>query len=434
MVHYSETELRTIFQNPHLLGHLAGKTKLTSLHSDWMKYLWNGKEHRSLRAHRGSYKTTAITELGPILWLARYPDCRIAIVKKTYTSASESVRNIANIMMTSDVRDFLEDMWGPWKFTTLKDGKATVSAKKTKTKEGSLTALGTDSSFTGSHFDVVIFDDIIDLDDRLSRSERDHTKIVVGEFMANIVDPGGFVICTGTPWHPDDAWRVMPPPLDYPVSATHLLTEDEILDKKKFVTPVMWQVNYELSFISEQDMLFTNPCLGRWHYDEVSDVKAHLDAAYDGNHYCALTIMGRLPDRRFNAAGWVFPGNVKEWLPTIVQKMMQYKCSTLYTETNADRGYTADALRKFPAVQDSGIWIRDYDERMKKHQKIATFGYELWKHTEWDEAGSDRDYLEQATTYMEDNEPDDAIDSFASLAREGKYSVTKSWGGNIWNF
>ena len=51
---------------PHLLGHMVGKTKLKELHSDWCKMVWDspGGKHFSLMAHRGAYKTTAVTEVG----------------------------------------------------------------------------------------------------------------------------------------------------------------------------------------------------------------------------------------------------------------------------------------------------------------------------------------------------------------------------------
>jgi hypothetical protein len=434
MQHYSDDELRKIFINPHLLGHFAGKDKLTPMHSDWIKYIWTNKEHRSLQAHRGSYKTTSITEIGAILWLASHPDDRIAIVKKTYTNAAESVRNIANMMMMPDVYDFLEDMWGKWKFSTLKDGKFTTSVKRTRTQQGSMEALGADSSFTGKHYDKIMIDDIIDLDDRLSEAERLHTNTIINELYSNVVDPGKTIGSTGTPWHRLDAWSIMPPARKFTITDTHLFTAEEIAIKRKFTTPVLWAVNYNLVFESEQDMMFLNPHLGKWHREDVVRVKAHVDAAYDGNHYCALTIMAQLKNRKFNAAGWIYPGNIKDWIPFVVQKMVAYGCDGLYMEENADRGYSADAFRKHPAVQNAHIWVTDYDERMKKDSKISTYLYEIWKDIEWDEAGMDKNYLEQVTDYMADQEPNDAPDSAASLCREAKFSIVKHWDSAIWRF
>jgi len=440
MQNYSDDELRKILQHPHLLGHLAGKDKLTELHSEWIRYGWSGKDHVSLQAFRGSYKTTALTEIAPLIWLAKYPNSRIAIVKKTFTGAAESVRNMANMALLPDVYAFLEDFWGPWKFITLKDGKFLISAKETKTKELSVEGLGIDGSAIGRHYDVVIFDDIIDLEDRLSEAEREHTKIVTADFMSNIIDPGGFVGAWGTPWHPKDAWTILPTPLKYPLSKTPLLTQEEIDKKRKYTTEILWQINYELNFVSEQDMLFSSPYIGEWKEEQVTDIKAHLDAAYDGTHYCALTIMGRLPNNKFNAIGWVYAGNVKNWMQFIVKKMCMYKANKIYIETNADRGYTADSLRAFPEVKQNHIWIEDYDERMRKTEKIETYGYETYKDTEWaietnhNDKPLNNEYMEQMIDYMPDQEPNDAPDSYASIIREGKYSITKSWQSNLWDF
>lgn len=434
MQNYSDEELRTLLSHPHLLGHLAGKTKLTELHSDWIKYVWYPYEHRSLAAHRGSYKTTAITEIGTIRCLAMNPNARIAIAKKTYTNAAESVRNIANIMTLPDIQAFLEDMWGKWRFTTLKEGKLLLSVKTTKTQQGNVEALGIDSSFTGKHFDYIMIDDTVDLDDRLSEAEREHTKIVTNELYSNVIDPGKHIGATGTFWHPHDAWEVMPKPRIYTVDDTGILSKEEQEEKRKYTTPLLWSINYLLKHDSDQDMLFTNPHMGVWQKDRVTDVRAHVDAAYDGNHCCALTIMGRLPNHKFNATGFVYEGNIKDWLPFVVQKMTEYGASILYMETNADRGYSADWLRVMPEFQRNHLWVEDYDERQNKETKIGTYAYEIWKDIEWDDAGTDKKYLEQIVDYMAGQEPDDSPDSLASLAKMGKYSAVKSWESNIWEF
>src|SRR5574344_2617588 len=74
---------------PHLIGHLVGKTKLSELHSDWIKMIWDSPagEHASLMSHRGAYKTTAITECGIIYYLLFHPSDRIALIRETYTEA-----------------------------------------------------------------------------------------------------------------------------------------------------------------------------------------------------------------------------------------------------------------------------------------------------------------------------------------------------------
>lgn len=74
--HHVKTKfIKNLFEFPHLLGHMLGKTKLTALHSYWTRYLWlpdlvpdlNGElnTHRAMMGHRGSYKDIDINE--PVL-------------------------------------------------------------------------------------------------------------------------------------------------------------------------------------------------------------------------------------------------------------------------------------------------------------------------------------------------------------------------------
>jgi hypothetical protein len=169
------------------LGNLAGKDKLTKLHSQWIHYIWGkdgATEVRALMGHRGSFKTTSITECGVIWYLMQNPNARIAIVRKTLTEASEILRNISNICMLDNVHDLLSFVWGEdWTFTTRKAGKIEFSVKKTKTKEGSLTAFGLDSSMTGSHFTDIIGDDCEALIDRISSAVREKTKMIMTQIM-----------------------------------------------------------------------------------------------------------------------------------------------------------------------------------------------------------------------------------------------------------
>ena len=85
---WSPEHLAKIRDYPHLIGHMVGKDKLTDLHSDWIKMIWDtpGGEHASLMSHRGAYKTTAITECGIIYYLLFHPNDRIALVRENFGS------------------------------------------------------------------------------------------------------------------------------------------------------------------------------------------------------------------------------------------------------------------------------------------------------------------------------------------------------------
>jgi hypothetical protein len=93
---FTTEQLRMIARYPHLIGHMVGKDKLTPMHSRWISMLWDPEEHTSLMAHRGSYKTTALTEVGCVFYLLFHPDARICLVRETWTAANDTLKTISN--------------------------------------------------------------------------------------------------------------------------------------------------------------------------------------------------------------------------------------------------------------------------------------------------------------------------------------------------
>ena len=93
--------LELFYRKPHLLGHLAGKKKLKEIHGKWIRYFWTAgpSQHRSIQAHRGSYKTTSIIEIGTVWSLLFHPDQKIGIGRKTFSEASDTIKTISQILI-----------------------------------------------------------------------------------------------------------------------------------------------------------------------------------------------------------------------------------------------------------------------------------------------------------------------------------------------
>jgi len=96
--------LRIIAREPHRLGRLIGKNKITLLHSEWILYCWNSNGPRALQAFRGGYKTTAISVIGAIVWMLFHPNDRIAIIRKNYRAAAELLGAIAQAMENIEIK------------------------------------------------------------------------------------------------------------------------------------------------------------------------------------------------------------------------------------------------------------------------------------------------------------------------------------------
>ena len=261
---------------------------------------------------------------------------------------------------------------------------------------------------TGKHADIILTDDIVNLQDRISAVERKRICGVYQE-LQNIRNPGGRILNTGTPWHPDDAFRLMPPPEKYDCYQTGLLTKDAIAKLRAAMSPTLFAANYELRHIATGGGLFEahppeteDPLLLR-------DGIAHLDASYGGEDFTALTC-GCIRGGRAYLYGRIWQKPVDSVLDEALSEARRLLCEPVYCETNGDKGYLAREIAQ------RGFLVRRYSERMNKHVKIATYLRKWWGNVTI-LAGTDRAYVDQILDYSETAAHDDAPDSASCVMR-----------------
>ena len=136
---------------------------------------------------------------------------------------------------------------------------------------------------------------------------------------------------------------------------------------------------------------------------------AHVDASYGGSDYTAFTCGKRDGDKLY-LYGKLWNRHVDTVVDFIAQKTHELRCSPIYMETNADKGYLG---REF---QRNGEQTRMYNEYQNKFFKIATFLRKWWPNIVFLE-GTDKAYISQILSYTEAAEHDDAPDSAACVCR-----------------
>ena len=183
----------------------------------------------------------------------------IIFLRKTDGDVAEVVTNVDRILRDPVMQDIYRALTG----NTLEIVKSTsteltTSAYNAPRGSAQLLGIGIGGSLTGKHADVIITDDIVNLKDRLSRAERDRTKAVYQELM-NVKNRGGRMINSGTPWHPDDCFSLMPEPQRYDCYTTGLLTKEQTEALRRSMAPSLFAANYELRHIATENALFTTP-------------------------------------------------------------------------------------------------------------------------------------------------------------------------------
>ena len=406
-----------IRNEPYKVGHFLGFKDLTNLHNEWLLDWLYGTEDDTTQAHRGSYKTTDLALFIALNMLIHRSE-NIIFLRKTDVDVTEVVRLVAKIIRSGAYIKLCQIIWG-FAPVVLRETASELHTNLYKGKGGAsqLVGMGVNGSLTGKHADVVITDDIVNIKDRISRAERDHTKLIYQE-LQNVKNRGGRIINTGTPWHKDDAFSLMPNIKKYDCYTTGLMTEEQIMHLRSTMSPSLFSCNYELKHIADEDALFTN---AQFTKDLPMDGIAHIDAGYGGEDSTALTILC-IKDGNFIVYGKKYQKHVDDCINDILRLKAKYRAGTTWCEKNADKGYLAKELK------NHGDLAQTYHERMNKHIKISTYLKENWGKVYFTE-DTDPEYIAEILDYNEHAPHDDCPDSLASAIRQmGKKPMTLNKG------
>ena len=406
---HRRTAIELLLTRPALAARWCGLDRLTDgLHGVWLRDMIAGRDDMTLLAHRGSYKTTCLA-FAMTAMLLLYPTKNIIFLRKTDEDVVEVLRQVKMLLRT-DAMQYLSACIYDEPVQLLRSDMYTVHTTCFSAPRGAsqLLGLGTLGSLTGKHADIVMTDDIVNLHDRSSGAERRRIRGVYQE-LQNIRNPGGRIINTGTPWHPEDAISLMPNVRRYDCWRTGLLSEGKLKALQRSMTPSLFAANYELKHIAAEEALFGQRPPEDGDPGLLRDGMAHIDAAYGGSDFTALTC-GRIDGHHAFLYGRLWRKPVDAVMDEIITECDRLQCAPILCETNGDKGYVARELRR------RGAAVRTYTEQTNKHIKIGT-----WLRKWWPDAvfikGTDRAYIDQILDYTPDAAHDDAPDSAACLLR-----------------
>lgn len=397
--------LDLLWYNPIEIGHWVGFNDLTELHNGWLKGFLYGTEDQTLQGHRGSYKTTTLA-LFFAIHLVIKPNETVLFFRKA--DVAEVIRTTGNILKSGCMQRIVNILYKKdLRFYKLSNWEITTNLQTHIVGTSQLTGLGLGTSITGKHADIVVTDDIVNINDRISAAERETTKIRYQE-LQNIKNRGGRFINTGTPWHQDDAFTLMPNPVKYPWNETGLISKEEAEEIKSHMTNSLFAANYELRHVSEDDVLFDNP---QTDADEalVMYGMSHCDAAFYGEDYTAFTIVA-IHDGKFYVFGKCWRKHIDDVMNEIIVWNNKFCCRKMYNELNADKGYVAKQFKK------RGVRVATYNESENKYIKIVSYLKFEWRNVIFVK-GTDQEYIDQVCDYNENAAHDDCPDSLASLIR-----------------
>lgn len=399
-----------LLNNPVGYAKMLGFSKLTDLHNIWIKQMITGKGDKTLQASRGTFKTTCVSVALALIAIL-LPRKKTLFMRKTDTDIKEVIKQVQKILLDPHTQYFVQCIYGV-NLRLVVSSATEISTNLTTDIKGTnqLVGMGIGSSLTGKHFDYIFTDDIVNVQDRISKAERDRTKIIYQE-LQNIKNRDGRIYNTGTPWHSEDAFSIMPEPerFDcYHPEISKILSKEELEDIKSKMVPSLFAANYELRFIASEDVIFTNPQTGADSSLAEQGI-AHIDAAYGGEDYTAFTIC-RKYDGKYYVFGKLWQKHIDDVQDKIIDLRKNFNVGKIYCEDNGDKGYLAKALRQ------KGEKALTYHENQNKYLKITIYLKAVWEDVVFVE-GTDAAYINQICDFTEDADHDDAPDSLASLIR-----------------
>ncbi len=406
---FDENLVSELLAHPEIIGVEVGFQDLKPLHGLWIREMVFGTADYTLQAHRAAYKSSCLS-VAISLRMILFPTDNIIFIRKADNDVSEMLRMVSKALQSAVFQQLCALLYNGIPLRLTEEASDHLSTTLWKSPMGSpqLLGIGMKASITGKHAGLVITDDICNITDRISKAERERTKLQYQE-LQNIRNRGGRIINLGTPWHKDDVFSLMPNIHRYDCYTTGLISPKELQRIRSSMSPPLFAANYELRHIASGEAIFDTAPETSGDPSFLRDGIAHIDAAYGGGDYTAFTC-GCFHDHHLYLYGRIWRRHVDQVIPEILQLTDAFMCSPIYCEDNGDKGF----LRKELIARDH--YCKCYTERENKFIKISTWLRKWWASIVFVE-GTDPDYIAQILDYTEASEHDDAPDSAACICR-----------------
>jgi hypothetical protein len=157
---------------------------------------------------RDTFKTSISVEALSSAVLTRNPNARILITSHKAKQASQRLSAVRRTFDRNEV--FMAAYGDDWKsegrVDKWSDSEFTVARRRNVgLREPSVQAAAVGADVTGSHYDLIIADDLVNLENCYTQESRDKVYDYLVSLFPHL-EPGGTLLIVGTRWHADDAY------------------------------------------------------------------------------------------------------------------------------------------------------------------------------------------------------------------------------------
>ena len=215
------------------------KRNVMDLHKSIISNISNNKSTLDL-APRGFGKSTVGDVDYCITRILRDPNIRIMIGSKTQTQAEAFLKEVRTHF---EQNEDLIRIFGDWKTSkdnVWNDREFTVNKRSIIKKEATLTALGASGAVISKHFDVIIGDDLVGLENARTEKQRSNLKEWFYSSLFPTLEPDGEIHILGTRYNPLDLYEDLIKSKDYVVNTQRAI---RVVNGKKVS---LWEEKFSL--------------------------------------------------------------------------------------------------------------------------------------------------------------------------------------------
>lgn len=201
-------------------------------HDEMEKFLAKPANKKLLLIPRGHLKTAVVTKALSIKWILNDPNVRILIANQVWDKSREMLSEIKGQL---EGKSELPKLFGNFVSSRWNEEKIEVAQRTKSLAAATITTTGVEAEMTSTHFDKIILDDLMGLQNYKTKEQRDKVRAFYRS-MINLLEPDGQLIVIGTRWHLDDLYQtIMDNERDYyDVMVRQVVEEGRIIFPKKF--------------------------------------------------------------------------------------------------------------------------------------------------------------------------------------------------------
>ena len=171
-------------------------------HQMMLNEFFQGRQFGLVLAPRGSGKSTSCNVCYAVMRALQNRDIRILIASRTTQQAQAFLSEIkANLLKPA-----LREIFGNLKGSKWDETQADVAGRTLHTKEHTFTIAGADGAVVSKHFDIIIADDLVELRNSRTETQRDHLVRFFYTSLLPTLRPEGELRVLGTRYHPEDLY------------------------------------------------------------------------------------------------------------------------------------------------------------------------------------------------------------------------------------